>query len=45
MKFYELMYVVHPALQAGRLEDQRAALPTENPRNGTAHAPVQKDPK
>ena len=32
-------------LQAGRLEDQRADLPTENPRNGTAHAPVQKDPK
>ena len=32
-------------LQAGRLEDQRADLPIENPRNGTAIVPVQKDSK
>ena len=30
-------------LQAGRLEDQRAVLPTENPRNGAATMPAQKD--
>ena len=29
--------------QAGRLEDQRAVLPTENPRNGAATMPAQKD--
>jgi len=32
-------------LQAGRLEDQRAEFPTENPRNGTATLPGQKDVK
>ena len=26
-------------LQAGRLEDQRAVLPTETPSNGSAHMP------
>ena len=29
--------------QAGRLEDQRATLPAENPRNGAATMPAQKD--
>ena len=32
-------------LQAGRLEDQRAELPTENPRNGTATLPGQNNAK
>jgi G-protein signaling modulator 2 len=32
-------------LQAGRLEDQRAVLPTENPSNGSAKVPSQKNGK
>ena len=32
-------------LQAGRLEDQRAALPTENTSNGSANVPSQKNGK
>merc|ERR1719266_1627225 len=32
-------------LQAGRLEDQRAALPTENTNNGSINAPSQKNGK
>ena len=32
-------------LQAGRLEDQRAALPTENTNNGSVNAPSQKNGK